>query len=102
VVHGLLHVPTNIRYCAPSWATWTFHVERGCGDFQRALRSKSAPATNLDKHVLYAAYLDQLENRFDLGDELSEVGKRPKGVLTRNEKIIEGCKCSFADLVFSA
>jgi hypothetical protein len=76
-------------------------VERGCGDFQRALRSKSAPATNLDKHVLYAAYLDQLENRFDLGDELSEVGKRPKGVLTRNEKIIEGCKCSFADLVFS-
>jgi hypothetical protein len=75
-------------------------VERGCGDFQRALRSKSAPATNLDKHVLYAAYLDQLENRFDLGDELSEVGKRPKGVLTRNEKILKVVSAASPTLCF--
>ncbi len=70
-------------------------MERACGDFQHGLRSKSAPWSNLDKRVLHNAYLDQLESRFDLGDELSEVGKRPKGALSRNETITEGCKCRF-------
>ena len=70
-------------------------MKRGCGNFQRSLRSKSAPWSNLDKRVLHTAYLDQLESRFDLGDELSEVGKRPKGTLSRSETVMEGCKCKF-------
>jgi hypothetical protein len=42
-----------------------------------------------------------LENRFDLVDELSEVGKRPKGILARYEKMVDGCKCGFDILAFS-
>jgi hypothetical protein len=70
-------------------------MERGCGDFQRNLRSKSLPARNLDKRVLHLAYLDQLENRFDLADELSEVGRRPAGTLARNEAVKDGCAFCF-------
>ncbi|KIM89532.1 hypothetical protein PILCRDRAFT_2726, partial [Piloderma croceum F 1598] len=95
VVHGLLHIPENIRYCAPSWATWTFHIERMCGDFQGHLGSKSAPASNINKHVLHGAYLDQLGNRFDMSNELSEVGKKPKGALSQNETI----KGSYEDYI---
>jgi len=75
-------------------------MERGCGDFQRNLRSKSAPSRNLDKRVLHTAYLDQLGNRYNLGDELAEVGKRSKGVLSRNETIKEGCKRNLNILPF--
>jgi hypothetical protein len=52
-------------------------MERGCGNFQRNLWSKISPARNLNKHVLHLAYLDQLENQFNLANELSEVGRRP-------------------------
>ena len=94
VVHGLLHIPENIRYCAPSWATWTFHIERMCGDFQGHLGSKSAPASNINKRVLHGAYLNQLGNRFDMSNKLSEVGKKPKGALSQNKTIKGGCKCN--------
>jgi len=69
-------------------------MERMCGDLQRNLGSKSAPASNLDKRVLHGAYLGQLESRFDLSEELAEVGKRPKGALSRNETIKHGCGCN--------
>jgi len=69
-------------------------MERMCGDFQRNLGSKSAPASNLDKRVLHGAYLGQLESRFDLSEELAEVGKRPKGALSRNETIKHSCGCN--------
>jgi hypothetical protein len=68
-------------------------MERGCGDFKRNLRSRSAPWSNLDKRVLHSAYLDQLGSRYNLEDELSEVGKRPKGTLLRKEVEKDGCEC---------
>jgi hypothetical protein len=71
-------------------------MERMCGDFQRNLGSKSAPSSSINKRVLHGAYLGQLESRFDLSEELAEVGKRPKGILLRNEFIKEGCeRCDF-------
>jgi hypothetical protein len=71
-------------------------MERMCGDFQRNLGSKSAPSSSINKRVLHGAYLGQLESRFDLSEELAEVGKRPKGILLRNEFIKEGCEqCDF-------
>lgn len=69
-------------------------MERICGDFQRNLRSKSSPWSNLNKRVLHGAYLDQLESRFDLGEELEQVGCRPPGSLTRGEKVFPDCKYS--------
>jgi hypothetical protein len=62
-----------------------------CGDFQGHLGSKSAPASNINKRVLHGAYLDQLTSRFDLRDELDEVGKKPKDAIFRNETIKTGC-----------
>lgn len=67
-------------------------MERICGDFQRNLRSKSAPWSNLNKRVLQGAYLDQLGSRFDLDDELAQVGYSPSGSLTRGEKLFGDCK----------
>ena len=92
VIHGLLHVTANIRYCAPIWATWTFHVERMCRDFQGNLGSKSAPASSIDKRVLHGAYLNQLDSRFNLNDEMDDVGKRLKGALSRGETVKAGCE----------
>jgi hypothetical protein len=94
IVHGLLHIPKNIHYCTPSWATWKFHIEWMSCDFQGHLGSKSAPASNINTRVLHGAYLDQLSNRFNMSNELSKVGKKPKGVLSQNETIKGGCKCN--------
>jgi hypothetical protein len=63
-----------------------------CGDFQGKLGSKSAPASSIDKRVLHGAYLDQLDSRFNLNDELDEVGKRPKGALSQGETVKAGCE----------
>lgn len=68
-------------------------MERICGDFQQNLRSKSSPWSNLNKRVLQGAYLDQLGNRFDLDEELAQVGRHPPGSLTRGEKVFDDCKC---------
>lgn len=38
------------------------------------------------------AYLEQLRSRFDLEDELAEVGVRPAGQLTRGEKAYDECE----------
>jgi hypothetical protein len=72
-------------------------MERMCGDFQRNLGSKSIPSSNINKRVLHGAYLGQLESRFDFSAELADVGRRPKGILLRNEFVKEGCElCRFA------
>lgn len=91
-IHGLLHIPDNIRYFGPVWTSWTFHMERVCGDFQCNLWSKTSPWSNINKRALHMAYLDQLRSRFDLEDELTEIGVRPAGQLARGEKIYEGCE----------
>ena len=71
-------------------------MEWMCGDFQCNVESKSAPSSSIGKQVLHGAYLGQLASRFDLSEELPEVGKRPKGILLRNEFIKEGCeRCDF-------
>ncbi|KII89568.1 hypothetical protein PLICRDRAFT_84231, partial [Plicaturopsis crispa FD-325 SS-3] len=73
VIHGLLHVADDIAYCAPSWATWCFGLERMCGFLGSGLKSRSQPWANLRNRVLRRAYLGQLAARYDLADELSAV-----------------------------
>jgi hypothetical protein len=99
VINGLLHIAANIQYCAPIWATWTYHVEQMCGNFQGNLGSKRDPASSIDKRVLQGAYLDQLGSRFDLSHELDEVGKRPKGTLSQGETIKADCKCTLTHAI---
>jgi hypothetical protein len=88
-VHGLLHIAQDIRSCAPSWVTWTFYVERCCGELQRGLRSKKQPWSNLNKRVTRIAYLEQLAVRFDLDEELS-TGENTSE-LSRGERIFVEC-----------
>ena len=69
--------------------TWTFYVERFCGDLQRGLRSKSQPWANLNKRVMKMAYLEQLAVRFDLEEELS-IGEATSE-LSHSEKLYPEC-----------
>ncbi|KAF7340503.1 hypothetical protein MSAN_02121700 [Mycena sanguinolenta] len=71
-LHGLFHIPDNILFCGPSWTTWTFFMERYCGLLQAGLRSKRFPWANLNKNVLHIAYLEQLNARYNLEEELSQ------------------------------
>ncbi|KAJ7777637.1 hypothetical protein DFH07DRAFT_911583 [Mycena maculata] len=86
-IHGLLHVADDIRFCGPSWTTWTFWVERYCGFLQAGIRSKRFPWANMNNRILRHAYLEQLGARYDLEDELSTVSSRKKGELSRFEYI---------------
>lgn len=88
----MLHIPDDILYYGPVWTSWTFHMERKCGEYQQNLSSKSAPWSNISKRVLHMAYLDQLRSRYDLEDELAVVGTRMVGGLSRGEKIFDDCE----------
>ncbi|KAJ7224885.1 hypothetical protein C8J57DRAFT_1253129 [Mycena rebaudengoi] len=82
--HGLIHIPDDIRFCGPSWTTWTFWVERYCGFLQSGLRSRRFPWANLNNNILHVAYLEQLGVRYDLDDELS-CGNRQNSTLSKEE-----------------
>ncbi|KAF7374016.1 hypothetical protein MSAN_00282000 [Mycena sanguinolenta] len=88
-IHGLLHVPDDIRFCGPSWGTWTFWIERFCGYLQASLRSRRHPWANLNNHVLQLAYLEQLGARYDLTDELSRFNQPDKSKLSESEKMYD-------------
>ena len=97
-IHGLLHIPSDLRNAGPCWATWTFWTERFCGILQAGLHSRKTPAANLDKRVLYMAYLRQLENKYDLEDELSAIEGRRLDELKRGETLLPNCEHFFCYL----
>jgi hypothetical protein len=98
-IHGLLHIPNDIRAAAPTWATWTFYIERFCGILQRGLHSRRNPAENMDKRVLHMAYLSQLGVKYDLDEELSAIEDRRSDEIKRGESVLEGCM--FLELSFT-
>ena len=89
-IHGLLHVADDIRFCGPSWTTWTFFMECFIGYLKPVLHSKSQPWSNLNEHVKKLAYLAQLSCRYDLDDELSSYFS--KGPISKREHIYDNCK----------
>lgn len=103
-LHGLLHMPDNIRFCGPMSKTWTYHIERYCGFLQSNLRSKTHPWSNLNNLVLHRSYLSQLASRYDLEEEFS--GPHQPGELSRGERKYPGCMlpnilylaCSITDI----
>ncbi|KAJ7188518.1 hypothetical protein C8R46DRAFT_23318 [Mycena filopes] len=80
VVHGMLHVVPDMRFCGPSWTTYTFYMERYCGFLKAGLRSKVHPWANLNNRILNYSYLEQLGVRYDLADELEVFGRRKRGL----------------------
>ncbi|TFK33524.1 hypothetical protein BDQ12DRAFT_766734, partial [Crucibulum laeve] len=75
-IHGLLHIPDNIRFCGPVWSTWTYWMERYCGYLKIGLRSRKSPWADLANRVLHKAYLDQVEIQYDLKDKLEDPKKK--------------------------
>jgi hypothetical protein len=95
-IHGLLHIPDNIRFCGPMWTTWTYYMERYCGNLQKNLQSRRHPWKNLTNRILHTAYLDQLSSRYDLQEELSSSPNfRDANSLSRFEHKYVGCKYLF-------
>ena len=95
VLHGMLHIPQNIRECGPVWTTWTFHLERFCGILQGALRSQSQPWANLNNRITQLAYLGKLGARYDLEDELRTFHQyKVSNELSRFERDFVGCESS--------
>ncbi|KAG1744430.1 hypothetical protein EDB19DRAFT_1894577 [Suillus lakei] len=68
-IHGMLHIADDIRQCGPVWTTWTFFLERYCQKFKTALKSRVQPWGNLNKEVLYMAYLQQMVLQYDIQEE---------------------------------
>ncbi|KAH9911718.1 uncharacterized protein B0H18DRAFT_1163387 [Fomitopsis serialis] len=75
VVHGLLHLVDDIEYAGPMWATWTFYIERFCGFLKSAMKSRRYPWANLNNKAINLAYLEQLNVRYDLQNELGLLKK---------------------------
>jgi hypothetical protein len=98
-IHGLIHVPDDILFCGPSWTTWTFWMERYCGFLKSALRSKQSPWANLNNIILHRAYLEQLDARYDVADELSSPHTRTHG-LSCSEHKFDNCASSNCCLVY--
>ncbi|KAJ7688114.1 hypothetical protein B0H17DRAFT_1135769 [Mycena rosella] len=77
-----------IRFCGPSWTTWTFFMEHYCGFLKHGLRSKRFPWANLNNCTLNYAYMEQIGVRYDLSDELSIFGLRSSAP-TQSEHVYE-------------
>lgn len=87
----MLHVVADIRFCGPSWTTWTFYMERYCGFLKRGLRSRRFPWANLNNRVLHYAYLEQIGNRYDLTDELELFGRHGHGP-SKSDQVYPHCE----------
>ncbi|KAJ7592214.1 hypothetical protein C8J56DRAFT_781342 [Mycena floridula] len=91
-VHGLLHVPDNIRFCGPEWSSWTFDMERYCGFIKQGLNSRNQPWTNITKRIRDTAYLSDLAVRYDLNVELQLIGDKNTEKASRFERKYDGCE----------
>jgi hypothetical protein len=90
-IHGLLHIPEDIRVCGPMWTGWTFYMEQFCGILKSGLHSHVQPWSNLNKRILHMAYLQALAARYDLKSELSVMGFHDNNGERRNEMTYDQC-----------
>jgi len=67
-VHALLHVADTIETIGPVWTWWSFPIERQCGRFQRKVKSRKHPYTNLDNYLLQDAQLKQVKMIYNLSN----------------------------------
>jgi len=102
-VHALLHVADTIETIGPVWTWWSFPIERQCGRFQRKIKSKKHPYTNLDNYLLQHAQLEQIKMIYSLSDADLSIGERPTKkkrvelILQDNctsEALLTDCKCT--------
>lgn len=94
-VHALLHVADMIETIGPVWAWWSFPIERQCGRFQRKIKSRRYPFTNLDNYLTEDAKLKQIKMIYNLSNADLEIGECTAN-RKRVELILEGkCKSKY-------
>ena len=96
-IHGLLHIPTDIRCCGPVWTTWVFYMERFCSLLQSGLRSRQHPWGNLNKCNLHLAYLWQLSAKYHIENKLKPMRYRDKKTIQCNEQVYPECECACSE-----
>ncbi|PSR75102.1 hypothetical protein PHLCEN_2v9325 [Hermanssonia centrifuga] len=87
VIHGLLHIPDDIRFCGPMSTTWSFYMERYCGFLKQGLRSRSQPWRNLDERIKDFACISQLQLKYNLHEELPSMDKREE--ISSSERVYD-------------
>ncbi|KAF9492633.1 hypothetical protein BDN71DRAFT_1396437 [Pleurotus eryngii] len=95
MIHGFLHIASNIHNCGPVWATWTFFMEQMCEVLQMGLHSHVQPWANLNKRLLHMTYLSQLSCHYDVEEELLVGTQDIPGKLdtvTCGEKLYKNCE----------
>ena len=96
-IHALLHVADTIETIGPVWTWWSFPIERQCGRFQRKIKSRKHPYTNLDNYILQDAQLKQIKMIYNLSDTDLLIGEH-SAKKKRVELLLEG-ECMFEALV---
>ena len=89
-IHALLHVGPSIRVNGPVWASWSFPMERYCGDVVRHVKNRQYPYISINNYAITSAQLAQLKLRYDLVEELA-FGSRPDQD-NHVGHIYDGCK----------
>lgn len=90
-VHALLHVADTIETIGPVWTWWSFPIERQCGRFQRKIKSKKHPYTNLDNYLRQHAQLKQIKMIYNLSDADLSIGEHSTRKKRVELSLQDGC-----------
>ena len=82
-MHALLHVADTIKTIGPVWTWWSFPIKCHCRRFQRKIKSRKHPFTNLNNYLIQHAQLGQIKMIYNLSDmdvSISECTTKKKKV----------------------
>ncbi|CAE7062528.1 unnamed protein product [Rhizoctonia solani] len=65
-IHALLHLPMYIRKTGPLWASWSFVMERFCGQLLPAVKNRTRPYEHLDNFVQRRAQMQVVSCIYNL------------------------------------
>ncbi|KAG8994297.1 hypothetical protein FRB90_000459 [Tulasnella sp. 427] len=69
-IHGVLHIPEDIRRSGPLWTAWAFIMERICSLTVRAVKSRLNPFGSLNQYFKRVAQLTHIRNKYNLSSQL--------------------------------
>ncbi|KAG8905503.1 hypothetical protein FRC00_013220 [Tulasnella sp. 408] len=69
-IHGMLHIPDDIRISGPLWTAWAFVMERICSLTVRAVKSRLNPFGSLNQYFKRIAQLSHIRNKYNLSSHL--------------------------------
>lgn len=106
-IHGMLHIPDDIRISGPLWTAWAFVMERICSLTVRAVKSRLNPFGSLNQYFKRIAQLSHIRNKYNLSSRLEPdnldtqdhdedndltSSAAPAAKLSRFEEQVTGCE----------